>query len=46
MAQHTANSHVEIDKLSRFDIKSDVKVMAISPTKEEVMVCGHNGKSN
>lgn len=36
---------VEIDKLSRFDIKSDVKVLAVGPSKQEVIVGGHNGRS-
>ena len=33
---------VEIDKLSRFEVKSDVKVLAIGPSKQEVIVGGHN----
>ena len=33
-----APSKVEIDKLSRFDLRNDVKVLAIAPSKQEVIV--------
>jgi hypothetical protein len=33
---------VEIEKLSRFDLKRDAKVLAIGPSKQEVIVGGHN----